>query len=128
MGEIDNIAIRQWNHDVRHRSVVAASGIALVFAHRLHEIVLALAGQARNILFPGKVLVMAKIASMLLDQRARASSRAGFTGSAAGLGGGSCAITFAMPRKSSSLRPFIIAFIGSTTRSRSRNMKSWRVR
>lgn len=68
MGEIEDIGISQCNHDIRHRTVVAASRVALIFAHPLHEIVLALADQERNILFAGKVLVMIRIAPVLLDQ------------------------------------------------------------
>ena len=71
MGEIEDIGVGHWIHHVRHRGIVAASRIALILAQRFDEIVLALAGQARNVLFPRKILVMAEIAPVLLDQYTR---------------------------------------------------------
>src|SRR5918996_5744122 len=125
MGEIENIGVADGLHDIRHRRVVAASRIALVLAQRLHEVVLALAAKRGTFCSPEKSWLWQKLHRCCwISARAR-SSRPGSAGSAAGTGGGSCAITFAMPRKSSSLRSFIIAFIGSTTRIPSRNIYSW---
>jgi hypothetical protein len=68
MGQIEDVGVGHWNHHVRHRGVIAAPRIALILAQRLHEVILALARQARNVLCPGKILVMAEIAPVLLDQ------------------------------------------------------------
>jgi hypothetical protein len=54
MREIEDVGIGHWIHDIRHRGVIAASRIALVLAQRLHEVVLALASQARNVLGNGR--------------------------------------------------------------------------
>jgi hypothetical protein len=54
MCEIEDVGIGHWIHHIRHRGVVAASRVALVPAQRLHEVVLALAGQARNVLGNGR--------------------------------------------------------------------------
>src|SRR5262249_12788938 len=71
MGEIKDVGVGYWIHHISHRGVVAASCIALVLAQRLHEVVLALAGQAWNVLYPGKILLMAEVAPVLLDQWTR---------------------------------------------------------
>jgi len=45
-------------------------GAALVLAQRLQQIILALAGEPRDILLPGKIRAVADVAMVLLDQRA----------------------------------------------------------
>jgi hypothetical protein len=52
--EIEDVDLGHWIHHIRHRGVIAALRIALVPAQRLHEVVLALAGQARNVLGNGR--------------------------------------------------------------------------
>ena len=106
MSEIEDVSVGHWTYHIRHRGVVGASRIAFVLAQRLHQVVFALAGQARNILCPGKIRVMAEIAPVLLDQRARPVEPGGVRR----FGGSRFEINSAVLRTSSSLRPFVISF------------------
>src|SRR6185437_9789997 len=53
----------------RHGRVIALAAVVLVLAKRLGEIILALVGNARNVLLAGEVGVVAGIAMILLRQR-----------------------------------------------------------
>ena len=62
---------------VRHRGVIAAARVVFVFAQRLDEVVLALAGQAWNVLITGIISLMAEVAAVLLDEGAGTVHAAG---------------------------------------------------
>jgi hypothetical protein len=54
--------------NICHRSIIARSGIAFIFPHCLEQVVLPLAGNARNILAPGEIRVVAEIAAVLMHK------------------------------------------------------------
>ncbi len=89
------------------------------------RVILALVGNTRNILFAGKVGVVAGIAAMLRCQRLAARHPRRSPASAGGAGFGSLPMNSENMRRSSSESAFAISFIGSNTRSFSRNMNSW---
>ena len=128
VSEVGNLLIADRIEHIRHRGVVAAARVVLVFAHGFDEVVFALAGEPGNVLFAGKISLMTEITSVLLDERAGAPIRSWSIGPPTGLGGGNFARCAAMLRRSSSVSPCIAWFIGSKTRSLSRNMSNWIVR
>src|SRR5262249_20601241 len=70
IGQITNLLVADRVEYLWHGGVVGAARIVLVFAQRLHEVVLTLTGQPRHILFAGKIRVMAEVAPVLLDKLA----------------------------------------------------------
>jgi hypothetical protein len=55
IGEVTDLLVGDGVEDFRHRGVVAAPRIVLIFAQRLHEVVLTLAGEPWDILGAGKI-------------------------------------------------------------------------
>src|SRR5215475_16190966 len=85
VGEIKDLLVIDRVEDISHRGVVAATRVVLVFPQCFHEVVLALAGEARNILFAGIIQVMAKVTAVLLDERPRPFHAGGIGGTASRL-------------------------------------------
>ena len=86
VGQIGNLLVTDRVKNIRHRGIVAAARVVLVFPQRLHEVVLALAGKAGNILFTGIVPVVAEVAAVLLDERPGLFHAGGVDGTAGRLG------------------------------------------
>src|ERR1051326_8967108 len=61
--EVEELCLVQGINHIRHRRIVAATRVALVISERLREIVLALAGEARDVLAAGVITAVAKIAT-----------------------------------------------------------------
>ena len=120
MGEIDNLLGRDWRHHVGHAAIIAVAAVVLVLGKGLGEIVLALVGDARDVFFPRQIGVVTGVAAVLLHQRLAALQPrrlAGFTGFRGGVGFGILAMKSEKRRRSSSVNPFAISFIGSKVRS-----------
>src|SRR6267154_286319 len=64
IGEIDEILVLQRRHHRRHGGIIAAPLVGLVFAQRPQQIVLALSGNARNLVLPGESRGMTEIAAV----------------------------------------------------------------
>src|SRR6267378_2587348 len=71
IGEIDEILVLQRRHHRRHGGIVAAALVGLVFAQRPQKIVLALAGDARDLVLPGESRCVAEIAAVLRNDLLR---------------------------------------------------------
>src|SRR6266850_4708137 len=69
IGEIADLLVADRVKHIRHRGIVAAARVVFVFAQRLHEVVLALAGKTGNILFTRVIPVMAEVTAVLIDER-----------------------------------------------------------
>src|SRR5713226_1396225 len=69
VSQVEDLLVADQVKNIRHRGVVAAARVVLVFPQRLDEVVLALAGQAWNVLFSGIIPGMAEVAMVLLDER-----------------------------------------------------------
>src|SRR5580692_5057043 len=80
IGQICDLLGRHRLQHFGHGAVVAVAAVVLVFPHGLGEVVLALVGEARDVVFAGKIRVVAGIAAMLLDQRLRALQPRGIAG------------------------------------------------
>jgi hypothetical protein len=63
MREIEDLLVADAVQDVRHRSVVAAAAVVLVFAQCFHEVVLALGRDARNVALAGIIAAVAEAAN-----------------------------------------------------------------
>lgn len=84
VGEIEDLPVADQVKNIRHRGIVAAARVVLVFPQRLDEVVLALAGEAGNILFTGIIPVMAEVTSVLLDECPGPFHAGGISGVAGG--------------------------------------------
>src|SRR5262245_32053072 len=71
VGEIEDLLVAYWRQDFRHGAIIAATNIVFVFAQRLYEIILALIGNARNILTPRQVQTVTTVATILRYQQSR---------------------------------------------------------
>ena len=110
---------------VGHGGVVGAPAVVFVLAQGFDQIVFALTGETRRVFLSRKVLFMAKIAAVLLDQGASLFGAVGIEGMRARCAGaGSLAMIAAARRRSSSLQPCIIPVMGSRLRIFSRNISS----
>src|SRR5580704_7035621 len=69
--QVENLLIGDRRDDVGHGRVVAVAGIVLVAAQCLDQVVLALGGDAGDVLLAGEVRQMAEVAAVLLDQSLR---------------------------------------------------------
>src|SRR5262245_54801334 len=86
IGEIEDLLVADRVEYIRHRGIVTAARVVLVFPQRPHQVILALAGQAGNILFTGIVRVMAEVEAVLLDERPRPFHAGGIGGTVGRLG------------------------------------------
>src|SRR5262245_13414405 len=69
IGEIEDLLVADRVEYIRHRGIVAAARIVLVFPQRLHEVILALAGKAGHVLLTGIIPLVAEVATVLFDER-----------------------------------------------------------
>src|SRR5215467_5918181 len=69
ISEIEDLLVADRVEYIRHRGIVAAARVVLVFPQRLREVVLTLAGKAGHVLFTRIMRVMTEIAAVLLDER-----------------------------------------------------------
>ena len=107
IGEIGDLVRRHRLQHLRHGAVVAVAAVVLVFAQRLGEIVLALVGDARNVLLAGEIGVVAGVAMILLRQRlALAASAPGRRPRPAARASAVLAMKSEKPRRSSSVNAF----------------------
>jgi hypothetical protein len=81
------------------------------FPHCLLEIILALIGDARNIVAPGKTDVVTGVAVMLRDQRLGTLQPHGSPVSSTGFGFGNLPINSENARRSSSVNALAISFM-----------------
>ena len=125
IGEIGDLVRRHRLQRFGHGAVIAMTAVVLVFAQGPGEVVLALIGDARDVILAGEVGVVAGVAVKLLRQRLAPRIRTGSPASAGGAGFGKVPMKSEKARRSSSVNAFAISFIGSNDLSFSRNMKSW---
>src|SRR6202043_2085111 len=69
IGKIVDLLCCHRLQDFRHGAVIAVAAVVLVFPHGLGEIILALIGDARDVVLAGKIGVVAGIAAGLLPRR-----------------------------------------------------------
>src|SRR5260370_18389541 len=69
IGKIGDLLLGNRAHHVGHGAVMAVAAVVLVFGRRLGEIVLALVGDARDVLLAGKIGIVAVVAEVLVRQR-----------------------------------------------------------
>jgi hypothetical protein len=69
VGEVGDLCLAEWAHDFEHNRLVTNARVAFVFAQRSYKIVLALRRDARNIVAPSEIGLMADVAVMLLQER-----------------------------------------------------------
>src|SRR5215510_3297471 len=62
VGQIEDLLVSDRVQHVRHRGIVGPARVVLVFPQGLHQVVLALAGQAGNALLAGIIAVVAEVA------------------------------------------------------------------
>ena len=86
IGQIEDLLVTDQVKNIRHRGIVAAARVVLVFPQRLHEVVLALAGKTGNILFTRVIPVMAEVTAVLLDERPGPFHAGGIDGTGRRLG------------------------------------------
>src|SRR5262245_21566443 len=67
--QLPYVIVREGLDNVCHRSIITGPGIALIFPHCLEQVILTLTGDARDILPPGKIRVVAEIAAVLMHER-----------------------------------------------------------
>ena len=126
IGEIGDLLRRDRRHHVGHGAVIAVAAVVLVLGKGLGEIILALVGDARDVLLAGKIRACGRYCSgAAAPAPAPRCIRAGSPASAGGAGFGNVAMKSEKTRRSSSVSGFAISFIGSKVRSFSRNMNSW---
>jgi hypothetical protein len=68
IGEIEDLLVADQVEYIRHRGIVAAARVVLVFPQRLHEVILALAGKAGHVLLTGIIPLVAEVATVLFDE------------------------------------------------------------
>src|SRR4030095_12835344 len=60
--EVDQVLIGEVRQLLRQRATIAEAGPTLVLAHGLEQVVLALVGEARHLLAPGEIRIVADAA------------------------------------------------------------------
>src|SRR5262245_17229620 len=71
IGEVQNLLVVDGCQDFGHGGIVTAANIVFVFAQRLHEVILTLAGDARNIIASRQIQTVTTVATVLRDQGGR---------------------------------------------------------
>ena len=80
IGEIGDLLRRHRAHHIGHGAVIAVAAVVLVLGERLGEIILALVGDARDVVGAGEIGLVAGIAAMLARRRLRALDARGIGG------------------------------------------------